>query len=49
MLRRLFDLAPRALTLLPPEQAHELTLRSLEFGVFPADAAHADPAQSVQF
>ena len=49
MLRRLFDLAPRALTLLPPEQAHELTLRSLELGVFPAAAADADPAQSVQF
>ena len=49
MLRRLFDLAPRALTLLPPEQAHEVTLRSLELGVFPAAAADADPAQSVQF
>ena len=35
MLRRLFDLAPRALALLPPEQAHEVTLRSLELGVFP--------------
>ncbi|MTD95611.1 quinone-dependent dihydroorotate dehydrogenase [Hyphomicrobium sp. xq] len=48
MLRQLFDLAPRALALLPPEQAHEVTLRSLELGVYPA-AADADPAQSVQF
>jgi dihydroorotate dehydrogenase len=49
MLRRLFDLAPRALTLLPPEQAHEVTLRSLELGVYPVVAADADRAQSVQF
>jgi dihydroorotate dehydrogenase len=49
MLRALFDLAPRALTLLPPEQAHELTLRSLELGVFPAAPADANPAQNVQF
>jgi dihydroorotate dehydrogenase len=49
MLRRLFDLAPRALALLPPEQAHEVTLRSLELGVYPAAAADADRAQSVQF
>jgi dihydroorotate dehydrogenase len=34
MLRGLFDLAPRLLTLLPPEEAHELTLRSLERGLF---------------
>jgi dihydroorotate dehydrogenase len=49
MLRALFDLAPRALTLLPPEQAHELTLRSLELGLFPAAPADADSTQNVQF
>jgi len=35
MLRGLFDLAPRLLMLLPPEEAHEFTLRSLERGLFP--------------
>ena len=49
MLRRLFDLAPRALALLPPEQAHEVTLRSLELGVYPHATANANAAQNVQF
>jgi len=35
MLRKLFDFAPRALTLLPPEEAHELTLKALELGKIP--------------
>ncbi|MFA5901415.1 MAG: quinone-dependent dihydroorotate dehydrogenase, partial [Hyphomicrobium sp.] len=39
MLKALFDLAPRALTLLPPEVAHETTLRALETGAFPAAGA----------
>ena len=35
MLRGLFDLAPRFLTLLPPEEAHEVTLLTLEWGSCP--------------
>src|SRR5215470_11924658 len=48
MLRTLFDLAPRALRLLPPENAHEATLKSLELGVFPPSTAD-DPALATQF
>jgi dihydroorotate dehydrogenase len=48
MLRTLFDLAPRALTLLPPELAHEATLKSLELGVFPA-APPDDAALATRF
>lgn len=39
MLKALFNLAPRALVLLPPEEAHELTLRALELGAYPAAGA----------
>ena len=35
MLKALFDLAPRALRLLAPEEAHELTLKALELGAYP--------------
>lgn len=35
MLSWIFDLAPPLLSLLPPEQAHEATLKSLEFGFIP--------------
>jgi dihydroorotate dehydrogenase len=35
MLSWIFDLAPPFLSLLPPEQAHEATLKSLEFGFIP--------------
>jgi dihydroorotate dehydrogenase len=49
MLRALLDLAPRALFLLPPEQAHELTLKSLEMGLYPAAPANSDPALAVTF
>jgi len=35
MLNRIFDLAPPLLSLMPPEQAHEATLKSLELGLFP--------------
>jgi dihydroorotate dehydrogenase len=49
MLKVLFDFAPRALTLLPPEQAHEMTLKSLELSLFPAASAPDDAALSVTF
>ncbi len=42
MLKALFDLAPRALRLLSPEEAHELTLKALELGAHPASTT--DPA-----
>jgi dihydroorotate dehydrogenase len=48
MLKALFDLAPRALALLPPEEAHELTLRALELGAFP-DAEPDDSVLNVRF
>jgi dihydroorotate dehydrogenase len=35
MLSELYDLTPRLLSLLPPEPAHELTLKCLEQGFFP--------------
>ena len=35
MLNRILDLAPSLLSLLPPEQAHEATLKSLQLGLFP--------------
>ena len=38
MLTTLFDLARPMLFALDPEDAHELTLRSLEFGVYPRPA-----------
>jgi len=49
MLKRLFDLAPRALRLLPPEEAHEITLKSLELGAFPPAREQDDPALAMQF
>lgn len=49
MLKLLLDLAPRALTLLPPEIAHEITLKTLELGVFPAASAPDAPALGVTF
>ncbi len=49
MLKRLFDLAPRALRLLPPEEAHEVTLKSLELGAFPAARERDDPTLAMQF
>lgn len=48
MLKALLDLAPRALTLLPPEEAHEVTLRALELGAFPA-AGRDDASLAVRF
>lgn len=48
MLKSLFGLAPRALMLLPPEEAHEITLRALEFGAFPAGGPD-HPALATRF
>jgi dihydroorotate dehydrogenase len=48
MLKALFDMAPRALTLLSPEDAHEITLKALELGAFPA-AGRDDPILAVEF
>ena len=49
MLKLLLDFAPRALTLLPPEVAHEITLKALELGVFPAASAPDAAALGVTF
>ena len=49
MLRTLFNLAPRCLALLPPEEAHEITLKSLELGIFPAQSKPDDPSLAVGF
>ncbi len=49
MLRGLFDLAPRILALLPPEEAHEMTLKSLELGLFPHAAAPDHPCLALSF
>ncbi|MFA5950265.1 MAG: quinone-dependent dihydroorotate dehydrogenase [Hyphomicrobium sp.] len=47
MLGALFDLARPMLFAFEPEHAHELTLRSLELGIYPRCPAFADPALSV--
>lgn len=49
MLRRLLDVTPRALALLPPEDAHELTLKALERGLFPRPSAPDHPSLAVRF
>lgn len=49
MLRTLFDLAPRCLAQLPPEAAHELTLKSLELGIFPAASKPDHPSLATGF
>ena len=50
MLKTLFDYAPRALALLPPEEAHEVTLKALELGLFPSPrAANEDSSLGVNF
>src|SRR5688500_3430863 len=49
MLKTLFDYAPRALALLPPEEAHEVTLKSLELGVFPSSSAPDDASLRIAF
>ena len=49
MLRGLFDLAPRFLMLLQPEEAHELTLRSLERGFYPHSSGPDHPSLTLNF
>jgi len=49
MLRSLFDLGPGLLALLPPEAAHEATLKSLELGIFPRPARPDHPCLSLSF
>ena len=43
MLRGLAELVRPALLALDPEQAHELTLKSLERGIYPRDVGNDDP------
>jgi dihydroorotate dehydrogenase len=47
MLNAVFDLARPMLLALPPEQAHEATLRSLDLGLYPRPAAPDDPRLGV--
>jgi dihydroorotate dehydrogenase len=47
MIKTLFALSRPLLFALPPEDAHELTLKSLERGVYPRDTAPADPRLAV--
>jgi dihydroorotate dehydrogenase len=49
MLSRLFDLAPRLLATLPPEAAHEATLKSLELGLFPRTQTPDHPSLALRF
>ncbi len=49
MLSGLFDLAPRLLATLPPEAAHEATLRSLELGLFPRATIPDHPCLTLSF
>ena len=48
MLSTVFELARPLLFTLDPEQAHELTLRSLEAGVYPRPSATDDPRLGVR-
>lgn len=47
MLNQLFSLARPALFAVGPEEAHELTLRSLEMGIYPRCSSPADPRLAV--
>jgi dihydroorotate dehydrogenase len=49
MLRRLFDVIARRLALLPPEEAHEVTLKALELSLFLRSPGPDHPALSVRF
>jgi dihydroorotate dehydrogenase len=49
MLSGLFDLAPRLLAALPPEEAHEVTLKSLELGLFPRATIPDHPSLTLSF
>jgi dihydroorotate dehydrogenase len=48
MIKNLFALSRPLLFALPPEEAHELTLKSLEHGVYPRDAGANDPRLAVK-
>ena len=47
MLGAVFDLARELLSALDPEQAHELTLRALELGLYPRPATPDDPRLAI--
>jgi dihydroorotate dehydrogenase len=47
MINRLFALSRPLLFAIPPEEAHELTLKSLEKGVYPADSTANPPSLTV--
>jgi dihydroorotate dehydrogenase len=47
MLNAFFDLARPMLFALSPEDAHELTLRSLEMGIYPRPSAPDDPSLAI--
>ena len=49
MLSGLFDLASPLLGLLPPEEAHEATLKALELGLFPHSAGPDHPCLTLSF
>jgi dihydroorotate dehydrogenase len=49
MLNRMFNWAPPLLATLPPEQAHELTLKSLELGLFPRETTPDPPSLTLRF
>ncbi|HEX9882221.1 MAG TPA: quinone-dependent dihydroorotate dehydrogenase [Hyphomicrobium sp.] len=49
MLSGLFNLTPRLLAMLPPEEAHEATLKSLELGLFPRAQIPDHPGLSLRF
>ena len=48
MKNRLFALSRPLLFLIPPEEAHELTLKSLERGVHPRDTTQDDPRLAME-
>lgn len=49
MMSGLFDQASRLLVALPPEEAHEVTLKSLELGFFPRPQSPDHPALTLRF
>jgi dihydroorotate dehydrogenase len=49
MLSRFFDAAPRALALLSPEEAHEVTIKSLEAGLYPRARVPDHPCLTLSF
>jgi dihydroorotate dehydrogenase len=46
---KLFALTPHMLTLLAPEEAHEVTLKALELGIFPRASGPDHPALATRF